>query len=65
MSQTIPLGHQAAPHCMYAFHPHGALLVVLVGLIWTTRNLKKKVAKALAEFKFCCLGEHFYGTKRL
>jgi hypothetical protein len=25
---TIPLGNQAAPHCMYAFHPRGALWMV-------------------------------------
>jgi hypothetical protein len=38
---------------------------ILLGLIWTTRNLQKKMVKALAEFKFCHLGKHFYGTKRL
>jgi heme/copper-type cytochrome/quinol oxidase subunit 4 len=30
---------------MYAFHPHGALLVVvpvIVGLIWITRNLQEE-----------------------
>jgi hypothetical protein len=30
VSQTSPSGHRAAPHCMYALHPHGALLVVTV-----------------------------------
>jgi hypothetical protein len=68
VSKTIPSGHWPAPQCMYAFHSHGALMVVpnstvLVGLIWTTRNLQEKMAKALAEFKFCRLGGHFYGTK--
>jgi hypothetical protein len=38
---------------------------VLVGLIWTTRNVQEEMAKALAEFKFRHLGKHFYGTKRL
>jgi hypothetical protein len=38
------------------------LVVVLVGLIWTARNLQERMAKALDEFKFCCLGKHFYGT---
>jgi hypothetical protein len=47
VSQMIPLGHWAAPCCMYAFHLHGAVLVVtkslvLVGLIWTTRYLQEK-----------------------
>jgi hypothetical protein len=30
VSLTVPLGHRAAPRCMYTFHPHGALLVVTV-----------------------------------
>jgi len=30
VSQTIPSGHRAAPRCVYALHPHGALLVVTV-----------------------------------
>jgi hypothetical protein len=28
VSQTTPLGHRATPRRMYAFRPHGALLVV-------------------------------------
>jgi hypothetical protein len=32
---------------------------VLVGLIWTIRNLQEKIAKALAEFKFCHSGNIF------
>ena len=28
MSKTIPLGNQAAPHCMKAFRPRGALWTV-------------------------------------
>jgi hypothetical protein len=28
--RTIPSGHQAAPRCIYAFHPYGALWVVTV-----------------------------------
>jgi hypothetical protein len=38
---------------------------ILVGLIWTARNLQEKMAKALAELKFSLLGSHIYGTKRL
>ena len=30
MPLTIPSGHQAAPSCIYAFHPYGALQVVTV-----------------------------------
>jgi hypothetical protein len=70
VSQMIPLGHWAAPCCMYAFHLHGAVLVVtnslvLVGLIWTTRYLQEKMTMALVEFNICYLGKHFYGTKQL
>jgi hypothetical protein len=30
-----------------------------VGLIWITRNLMEKIAKALVEFKFHCLDNIF------
>jgi hypothetical protein len=30
VSQTTPSGHRTAPRRVYAFHPHGALLVVTV-----------------------------------
>jgi hypothetical protein len=53
---------------MYAFHPHGALLMVTVqftGSCGTTRNQKEKMAKSLAEFKFLRLSKYSYGTKRL
>jgi hypothetical protein len=33
--------------------------LVLVRLIWTTRNAHGRMVKALAEFKFRRLGEHF------
>jgi hypothetical protein len=62
-------GHQAAPLCLYAFHLHGQCwwqlfnCAVLVGLIWTTNLQEKKMGKA--EFKFCRLGKHFYGTMGL
>jgi hypothetical protein len=34
-SQTIPLGHKAAPYHMYAFHLHGAVCVVTANsVLW-------------------------------
>jgi hypothetical protein len=52
VSEMIPLGHRAAS-CMYAFHSHGALWVVivfnfmvLVGLICTTINLQEKSGRS-------------------
>jgi hypothetical protein len=38
---------------------------VLLGLTWTTGNLQEKMSKALADFKICRLGKHFFGTKLL
>jgi hypothetical protein len=67
VSQTIPLGHRAAPPRIYAFRPHGAPQVVTVyfpGYCGTNnksqKNRPEEIAKALAEFK-----KHFYGTNRL
>jgi hypothetical protein len=65
VSQTIPSGHRAAPHDMYAFHPHGTLLVVTLipWFLWDYYEpqeiYKEKIVKALAEFKFHRLGEDF------
>jgi hypothetical protein len=64
------LGASGITHRMYAFHLHGALLVVtLIPLfLWTSMDHKKftgKMAKALTEVKFHCLGKPYYGTKRL
>ena len=45
--RKIPLGHQAAPRCIYAFHPYGALRVVsvisplLMGPKWKLLRLKR------------------------
>jgi hypothetical protein len=56
VSQTIPSGHRR----MYAFHPHGALLVVtnspvLVALILTTRNLQGNICEGFSSIQISSL----------
>jgi hypothetical protein len=56
--QTIPAGHPTAPLRTYTSHPHCSSAggdvnaPILVGLIWNSRNVQRKMTKALAEFRF-------------
>jgi hypothetical protein len=58
---TIPLGHQAAPRCIYAFHPYGALWVVtfisllLMGLLWSKYKIKNLSKAGMLWYRSACL----------